>query len=342
MIEVLHVICDCSLGGAEKFVLSLCQSYPSHVQPKICSIYSGGELEGEYRHSGVMRYCCHRKRRRIDLSSTLRLARWISEADIVHTHLFAGHFWGRISTQIANYKGRKIPVVSTFHNTHFDSPFREKLLRKGMPLSDANVGVSNTVSSIIGPQTETIYCGIELKEFVTVKNNPKTANLIAIGRLVPQKGFDILLQALKHIEIPNLETHIIGDGPLFGELNSGQPSVKFHGYQKDIKPYLASAGIFVCPSRWEGLGLVLVEAMAAGVPVVASDIPICREVCGDAAAYAEAENPIALAKAITKVHKDPKLRTEMIRRGRIQVKGFSIETSAAKYTDLYAQLLSRD
>ncbi len=114
--------------------------------------------------------------------------------------------------------------------------------------------------------------------------NPYTGpgpHLAAAGRLCPQKGFDLLLAAMPAVlaQHPQASLTILGQGPLLDELNQQASrlgladAVRFAGFQRNPWPYLKYADVFVLSSRYEGLPNVLLEAMALGTPIVATDCP---------------------------------------------------------------------
>ena len=108
----------------------------------------------------------------------------------------------------------------------------------------------------------------------------------------------------------------------------------------EIKAYYACAELFVFPSFLETFGHPLLEAMASGVPVVAADIPVFREVAGDAACYADPHDTDALAKAMEEVLFTPSTRESLIARGREHVRGFGWEATARRLLALFDEVLS--
>ena len=134
-------------------------------------------------------------------------------------------------------------------------------------------------------------------------------NILAVGRLTYQKGFDILIDAFKIVEdnIPNIYLTILGDGKLRHELEEKRKQlglerkISFKGFQKNPYPYYYYADVFVLSSRWEGFPNVLLEALACGCKVVATDCKSGpREILGENefGFLVPPEDPEALAKGI--------------------------------------------
>ena len=124
--------------------------------------------------------------------------------------------------------------------------------------------------------------------------NAKNRRFLAIGRLMPQhKGFDLLIKAFDKFAQHNQDWYldIVGDGPEKEKLNKMIENryltrrVKIHPYTEDIQKYYSQASIYVSSSRWKDFGLVLVHAMAHGLPVISSDLPSSKEILGDFGIY---------------------------------------------------------
>ena len=161
---------------------------------------------------------------------------------------------------------------------------------------------------------------------------PDTVPLIlAMGRLHENKGFDVLLEALSRV--PNAYLWIAGDGPLRADLEkmaevlAVKPRVRFLGWRSDIPALLATCDMFVCPSRHEPLGNVVIEAWAHGRPVVAADSygPGTLIDHMESGILVPTEDAVMLAKAIRLVIGDPDLAES------IALKGF--ETYQARFTE---------
>ena len=129
---------------------------------------------------------------------------------------------------------------------------------------------------------------------LTLKPGPRSdgqqKKFLAVGRFSPKhKGFDLLIQAFALFAQKNQEwtLDIVGDGPekdLLAHMisdNNLESRIKLHPFTNEIQVYYSSASVYVLSSRWEGMPLVLVEAMSHGLPIIASDIPTGQEVLGD-------------------------------------------------------------
>jgi glycosyltransferase involved in cell wall biosynthesis len=327
MVRVLHVICDCNGGGAERIVLELAARGGHTVAP----IYPGGELESEFRARVRLEPLGAIRRRRV-VGPFARLLGLARSADVVHTHLWAGDQWGRAAARIA---GR--PVVSTIHNTEGDGPWRDRIARMTAPLATL-VGASEAVADRLRAEgfsdVRAIPNGIDLARFSPRADVPPLARrVVGVGRLTRQKGFDVLVEAARG----TFEVTLVGEG----EDRSLLTGATMVGWQPDVARFLGEADIVAIPSRWEGFGLQAVEAMASGVPVVASDIPPLREVLDDAAVFVPSGDAAALRSALVELAPDRARRALLRERGLARATAFSIERMVERYTQLYGEIASR-
>ncbi len=154
-----------------------------------------------------------------------------------------------------------------------------------------------------------IDCARRLAEESSSPYAGEGPHLVAAGRLSKEKGFDILFDAMRGVSevFPQVDLTILGDGPLRKDLVACRDrlglsdSVHFLGFQTNPYPYFKYADLLVLPSRFEAFGLVLIEALAVGTPVVASDCPGgVREAVGNSsiARLVPPSDPVALGDAI--------------------------------------------
>ncbi|MFJ3439895.1 glycosyltransferase family 4 protein [Streptomyces sp. NPDC086081] len=175
---------------------------------------------------------------------------------------------------------------------------------------------------------------------------PGAPLVVCVGRLCRQKGQDVLLTAWESVlrEVPQARLVLVGDGPDQGRLRAlAPPSVRFAGDVADVVPWYQAADLVVLPSRWEGMALAPLEAMACGRPVVVTDVGGARESLPPGLAphcLVPAVAPAALAAAVTGLLPDAPLRASLGDRGRRHVlTTHDVRRTAQAVADLYRALL---
>lgn len=171
---------------------------------------------------------------------------------------------------------------------------------------------------------------------------------VCVGRLCPQKGQDILLRAWPELlgTVPGARLALVGDGPDTERLRrTAPPGVLFAGTATDIRPWLRAADLVVLPSRWEGMALAPLEAMACGRPVLVSDVSGARESLPPGQGrlcLVPPEDPTALAKALGRLLADPRLLAELGEQARQHARtDFDVRRTTDAVTGLYHELLGR-
>ena len=212
--------------------------------------------------------------------------------DILHTHLVHADFHGLVAGRLA-----RIPVlVSTKHGFN---PFREGRLfatadRAVARLADVHVAISAGLARYLEEREgfdassfEIVHYGIEPGP--TPAPLPGAPRLAIVGRLIPIKGHDVLFRALAAVrrDLPELTLEVAGDGPLDAELRSTvtrlglDDVVSFLGHVEDVDAVFERAEVVVVPSHGEGFGMVALEAMERGRPVIASAVGGLPEIVDD-------------------------------------------------------------
>lgn len=273
-------------------------SYPA-VNPtkdKLCKAYSFlyrkmlpkcGLTSDLYAHSSFP------KERRETLEKILQEGDYDA---VIAVHAFLAMRLAAIRKELGSTK-----VIGWIHNSF------EALLREGSPylgtelkyhygrqlqkLDDAVVLYQQDAEmyhQAFGFRPTAIYNPLTLKP--GPRSDGQQKRFLAVGRFSPKhKGFDLLIQAFTLFAQKNKEWQldIVGDGPekdmLQQMIHEHQldKRITLHPFTHEIQKYYSSASVYVLSSRWEGMPLVLVEAMSHGLPVIASDIPTCQEVLGD-------------------------------------------------------------
>jgi glycosyltransferase involved in cell wall biosynthesis len=178
---------------------------------------------------------------------------------------------------------------------------------------------------------------------------PERPYLLAVGEVTRRKGHDVLLRAFAGADLDGITLVVAGpDGfdagfrhQLVDELRLAD-RVRFLGQvdESTLASLYAGALALCFPSRAEGFGLPVVEAMGASVPVVASDIDALREVAGDSALYVPAGDDTALAEAMARIAGDAPLREQLVARGRARAASFTWARTARITVDAYRRVLS--
>ncbi|MEV5909897.1 glycosyltransferase [Streptomyces chartreusis] len=170
--------------------------------------------------------------------------------------------------------------------------------------------------------------------------------VVCVGRLCRQKGQDVLLRAWPEVErqVPGARLVLVGDGPDAGRLRASAPaSVRFAGGTPDVACWYRAADVVVLPSRWEGMALAPLEAMACGRPVVVTDVDGAAESLPAAHrpdCLVPPEDPGALARALTTLLRDEPLRSTLGAQGRSHVlRAHDLRQTTDAVTDVYRELL---
>jgi glycosyltransferase involved in cell wall biosynthesis len=266
-------------------------------------------------------------------------------ADVVHTHLVHADVYGAVAGRLRGAK-----VVSTKHN---DDPFRAgsfrhvergvaRLSARIVTITDALRRFTVEQVGIPAAKVETIHYGLDGLPDAWGENPPDDVAgriLLSTSRLAPQKGIDVAIRALLHIEDASLV--VLGEGPERGRLEAlarelgVDQRVVLPGRVPDVAAWLRRATVYVQPSRWEGFGLGVLEAMHAGLPVVASRVSSLPElvVDGETGLLVPPDDPVALAAAVAAV------RPEQGAAGRERARAeFSVARMADRTVELYRRL----
>lgn len=192
-----------------------------------------------------------------------------------------------------------------------------------------------------------VYNGLRLKDINKIERKFKGHfNFISIGSLTYQKGFDISIEALARLKFDNWNYVILGEGPerrkLEGLVNSYNLSNKilFEGYQDNINKYLINSDIMIIPSRWEGFGLVAVEALSYGISLVVSDVPGINEVVDNSKVcfITKSENVsdfvLSIENAMSMLQKNININEEAY----AQAKKFDEQTMINNYIKIYNEV----
>jgi glycosyltransferase involved in cell wall biosynthesis len=349
--RVLHVIQELRTGGAERVLLSLARAGAERGDTVAVAARTGelaGELSGELFPLPLLERLPSR------LPAAVRaVARAIrqSRAELVHAH----NPGVALAVAAGTLRGRRPPALVTVQGVpDEDYPRTARLLRlAGLPVVACGPGVSAALAAeglavraiipnSVSPPPDALPRERIERELGVANGAPLLA---AVGRLVPQKNHDLAIRALA--DVPEAVLVVAGEGPLRPELerrarDAGVADrVVLAGLRADARAIVRAADVAVLPSRWEGLPLAGIEALAGGTPLVATAVRGVSEVFQDGvdAVLVPDDDAEALAAALRQVLADAQLRERLRRAGLQKAAGYTEKTMVEQYFELYESLL---
>jgi len=321
---LVHVAKVAGISGSENHLLLLLPALRERGHDvRLVMLHEGepgaAELADRLDHAGVP---VERMRMRASIDPLVlgKLVRSIRRArpDVVHTHLVHADFHGLPAARLA-----RVPLaVSTKHGFN---PFRNRRTfatadRTIARLADVHVAISAGLARYLAESEgfdasvfEVVHYGIEPGPPPPAP--PGEPRLAIVGRLIPIKGHEVLLEAvrLSRDEVPGLSLEIAGDGPLDAQLRATvtrlglDDRVTFLGRVAVPGPVYERAEIVVVPSFGEGFGMVALEAMERGRAVIASDVGGLPEIvaAGETGLVVPSGDPATLAETIVELARDP-------------------------------------
>jgi glycosyltransferase involved in cell wall biosynthesis len=356
--NVLHLVDTLGIGGAERVVVHLARGFEQrgHKATVVC-LYSDGPMSLPLRKAGI-RVETLNKPNGLHPTSIFRLARLLKQCRIeaVHTHNPQVHHYGVAASRLAGIK----TVVNTLHGVNnFQNSGRAANALYGIAarwtgsivaVSEASKRFFESLSYLPKEKLSVVYNGIPLEPLLAIGGPPDAPLVFGIvGRLVPIKDQMTALRAFALIckEAPDCRLEFAGDGPLLGELEaearrlSISARVTFHGAVQDIPGFLARTGVFVLSSLSEGMPMSLLEAMAAGRPVVATSVGGVPELVETARCgwLCRPGDPEAMARVMREAS-DRNARMERGARGRaFALEHCSLERMVQRYEDIFRSLM---
>jgi glycosyltransferase involved in cell wall biosynthesis len=304
---------------------------------------------------------------------TLKLVKCfkMERPDIVQTHELKANLYGRIAANLAG-----VPVIiSTIWTLQDTAPslrrLRDVCLHPISRILDRQssrvVTISDAIrrewdASLSSPLYQRIYLPHDLERdqkssedqriLLTAMDNPGTINIGAVSRLSEEKGIQFLLKAVPLIarQISHFKVYIAGEGNYRRHLHSlveslhVQRYVQFVGFLDNVPEFLQQLDLYVQPSRSESLGVAIMEAMSAGLPVVATRVGGIPEIIADnvSGLLVPSQNADVLAEAIVALCRDSEMRQRMGTAGKQLIdQRFRVSDFIRQMYDLYEELLEK-
>lgn len=303
--KIAYFITGLGLGGAEVVTIELANLMARRGH-SVTFIYLNGEnMHTDRIDPRIRTYQLNMRKTPVGLCRSLSKARHILREfrpDVVHGHMFHANLFIRLLRMIC-----PIPrLICTEHSTDIESRMRMYLYRITDYLSDVNTNVSEEATrqfieqKAFGRQKSlTVFNGIDLIAYHQQEDPGSRATLrkqygiadndfvfLHVGRFHPAKDHRNLLEAFARItkQVPSAKLLIVGDGELRSEIEtqievlSLQERVVLAGVQRNVADYYHAADCFVLSSAWEGLPMVLLEALAYGLPAVCTNVSDCAKI----------------------------------------------------------------
>jgi len=369
-IKLLRIVSNLGIGGVQKRMVSLLPKLDKKRYSIIVCSFKPGELQNRLEQSEIpVRIVSRRFKFDPVCIYKLRSIMKKENIDIVHTHCHKPNTTGRLAAKLAG-----VPVVITNeHNVDsWKSNWQLTLDRRLATYSDRIIAVSEAVknfyvenANIPADKFEVIYNGVDLdfwqnnilsQETIAEKKTKLGLSqddkvIVNIGRLHPQKGHEYLFRAVRKIipRMKNLKFLIVGDGSMKDslELLSERLGIKkyviFTGKRDDIKDILCFSDISVLSSIREGFSNVILESMACGKPVIATDVGGNNEIIidGENGFIVPSRDEDTLADKILALASSEELTERMGLAARETVKKFSLKRMVEKTEQLYEKLMDK-
>ena len=331
-IRVLHVAQPCD-GGVARYLVAACRDQAARGWDVTVACPDGGRLADDLALAGLarLRWPSVRSPGLAAFAEAARLRVLVDRVrpDVVHLHSSKAGLAGRLGAV-----PMRVPVVFQPHGWSWlavDGALRSASVaweraaarRTALCLCVSDAEAQQGRAHGVRGRYAVVRNGVDLTRFRPADGTARAearARLglpdrvplaVCVGRLTRQKGQDVLLAAWPEVRqrCPEARLALVGDGDL---RLAPAPGVTFTGALDDVRDWLAAADVFVLPSRWEGLSLSVLEALAVGRAVVVSDIPGLAEVVGPGTGVAvPPDDPAALAAALVpRLLEPPRARAE--------------------------------
>ncbi len=361
---LMHITHDLAIGGLQQVIVTICKTIDrERFDVSVLCLRSLGELAPEIESMGIEVLSLPQRTKGPDYGSFLKVGKILRErkTEIIHTHNTQPLFDGTMGALMSGVK----TVVHTDHGRGdevgkrrwlFIEWLMSRFVYKFVAVSDFTAGSLRKSLKISPSKLLTIMNGIDgskyqididRQQFRLELGLPPEGPIIGLTvRLAEQKGISYLLKAMPEIVrvFPDITLVIAGQGALEEPLKKEAVSlgvddhVRFIGPRLDVPRLLRLFDAYVLPSIWEGLPMVILEAMAAGCPVISTDVGGVSMAIknGENGTLVESKNPEQIAQAVIALLSDNRLKTQYIQNSlNIFKNKFSAEIMTRQYERLY-------
>ncbi len=310
--RILHIIDSLGIGGAEKLLINILNDLP-HFENHLIILNNPetllNKLESEIKFKNL-----HWKNLLESYAVVKKIKNHIkrNQIDLVHSHLYLSNIFARLATpkHIPLFNSiHSIPSLDIYKNNKIILAIEKLTYKKHHNIIAVSNEVFNDFDKTVGIKGK----GIVLNNFIDDRfwgNRPKShfsfpsLKLVAVGNLRYPKNYPYAVEAFKKMP-PEVSLDIYGEGEmreqLQKEIDEHQLPVSLCGSHDNLEKVLPRYDAFLMTSFYEGHPVSLLEAMACGLPVLLSDIPVLREVAGDNALYFSIANPNSLVELASSI-----------------------------------------
>lgn len=352
--KILHVITSLEIGGAQRLLSDLLPILKEECESEVLVMYSAeNSLVDKLKDSSIPIHSLERK----DIYNPLnvfRLKKYLNGYDILHVHLFPVEYWVPIASWFSKTK-----LVYTEHSTsnrrRSISVFR--LIDRWIYYRyDRIISISSETQGSLTKWLKTkfgdnrfivINNGINTSRFSNVQRSDIISDdkvaLMMVSRFAPSKDQKTVIRALAQLD-DKYHLYFIGDGSLLEETKcyahemGVSDKVTFLGARDDVPELVASCDIGIQSSNWEGFGLTAVEIMAAGKPVIASDVDGLNHVVKGAGLLFDRGNDAQLADLIKRLTDNRREYINVAERCKKRAQNYDIKYMAKEYLKVYLSL----
>ncbi len=361
-LKILRVVIGLNQGGVQQAVFNLFKGLdPERFEPIACAIENTGAIGREIEAAGFEVIVLGFKRQPMATIRALRQLMIDREIDIVHASSYHPSFYARIAGVLAG-----VPVLISHEHVVFDNHRWQRALTNRLlaPRTAAYIAVGRLVGDQVkdwygypDKKVRVIHNGVDLARFApSGDQNTLRAALdipanqpvvVMVARLDPEKGHQTLFEAIRLLGDRPATYLIVGTGRHDEKIKAEAErlgvagKVRFLGLRRDIPALLQAADIFAFPTLQEGFSNALIEAMASGCAIVASDYPSNFEAVTheSSALISPRLDAQALAANLARLYDDPALRSRLAETARSRAETeFSVAANAFKTANLYEEL----
>lgn len=340
---IMQVVLSLRVGGLERVVVDLVNHASDDFRFVVCCLEVAGPWASEIPPSKG-KVVAFNKKPGVDWGLIWKVASLSrkEKIDVMHTHNSTAHFYGAVAAQFTSARvlhtehGKNVGEESRYHRLNY---IAARFTDFTVAVSEKNAEIAIAHEGATRANLKLIPNGIRVDRFAAPRR-PSGRRIGTVGRLVPEKNYPLLLRATAAIHDADLV--FVGDGPLREQLQrEAGARVSFLGQRADVSELLAGFDVFVLPSNTEGMSIALLEAMAAGCPIVVTavggNVELIKHM--QTGLVVPSNDEAALRTAIERLLADPVLATRLGAAARAVVeKHHSVKAMTERYEELWHRL----